>query len=112
VIICFDGFIPLALKSVERGGTALFFAGAAEGAVLPSSINEIFWRTEVTLTSTYGGAPYDCDTALKLIKSGSVPVRKTITHRLKMAEAPKGFQAVCDPIDHECVKVIVSPNDL
>ncbi|MFC1884353.1 alcohol dehydrogenase catalytic domain-containing protein [Thermodesulfobacteriota bacterium] len=110
VIICFDGFIPLAVRNVERGGTVLFFAGAAEGMTLPDPINEIFWRTEVTLTSSYAGAPFDCDTALKLIKSGSVPVLKTVTHRLDMSDAPKGFQAVCSPVDHECVKVIVSPN--
>ena len=39
VIICFDGFIPLALNAVERGGTVLFFAGAAQGATLPATIN-------------------------------------------------------------------------
>jgi len=109
VIICFEGFIPLALEAVERGGTVLFFAGAAEGATIPSSINDIFWRTEITLTSTYAGSPYDCDTALKLIKAGAVPVEKTVTHRLGMEEAPNGFQAVCSPIEHECVKVIVEP---
>ncbi len=110
VIICFDGFIPLAFKSVERGGTVLFFAGAQEGATIPATINDIFWRTEITLTSTYAGAPYDCRTALKLIGAGSVPVEKTVTHRLAMEEAPKGFQAVCSPVEHECVKVIVEPH--
>jgi len=70
VIICFDGFIPLALNAVEKGGTILFFAGAAEGATLPAAINDLFWRTEITLTSTYAGAPVDCRTALKLIREG------------------------------------------
>jgi L-iditol 2-dehydrogenase len=110
VIICFDGFIPLAFKSVERGGTLLFFAGAQEGAMIPAPINDIFWRTEITLTSTYAGAPHDCRTALKLISAGTVPVEKTVTHRLAMKDAPKGFQAVCSPVEHECVKVIVEPN--
>jgi L-iditol 2-dehydrogenase len=109
VIICFDGFIPLALKSVERGGTVLFFAGAAEGATLPATINEMFWRTEITLTSSYAGAPYDCDRALKLIGAGSVPVEKTVTHRLGMGDATQAFQRVCSPLEHECVKVIVEP---
>ncbi|MCP4682824.1 MAG: alcohol dehydrogenase catalytic domain-containing protein [Desulfobacterales bacterium] len=109
VIICFDGFIPLAFKAVEKGGTILFFAGAPEGATIPASINDIFWRTEVTLTSTYAGGPYDCDAALKLIKAGSVPVEKTVTHRLSMKEGPKGFEAVCSPMEHECIKVIVEP---
>ncbi len=109
VIICFDGFIPLALKALEKGGTCLFFAGASEGATIPATINDLFWRTEVTLTSTYGGGPSDCSLALKLIKAGAVPVNKTITHRLPMGEGPKGFQAVASPAENECVKVIVEP---
>jgi L-iditol 2-dehydrogenase len=112
VIICFDGFIPLALNAVERGGTVLFFAGAAEGAMLPSEINDLFWRTEITLTSTYAGAPYDCDAALKLIRAGTVPVEKTVTHRLTMKNGPKGFEAVCSPVEHECIKVIVEPHGI
>jgi len=109
VIICFDGFIPLALNAVEKGGTILFFAGAAEGATLPAAINDLFWRTEITLTSTYAGAPVDCRTALKLIREGGVHVLKTVTHRLGMSEAHLGFQAVCAPTEHDCIKVIVEP---
>ena len=109
VIICFDGFIPLAVNAVEKGGTVLFFAGAAEGATLPATINDLFWRTEVTLTSTYAGAPSDCRTALRLIKERAVPVLKTVTHRLAMADAPLGFRTVFAPIEHDCIKVIVAP---
>ena len=109
VIICFDGFIPLGLKAVEKGGTILFFAGAAEGATLPAPINDLFWRTEITLTSTYAGAPFDCQTALKLIKEGGIHVLETVTHRLGMSEAHLGFQAVCAPTEHDCIKVIVTP---
>ncbi|MFZ5585503.1 MAG: alcohol dehydrogenase catalytic domain-containing protein [Thermodesulfobacteriota bacterium] len=110
VIICFDGFIPLALKCVERGGSVLFFAGAAEGACIPACINDIFWRTEVSLTSSYGGAPGDCDQALKLIAGGSLPLQKLISHRLPLAEAQKGFGLVCDPVSNRCVKVILLPH--
>ena len=109
VIICFEGFIPLALQTVERGGTVLFFAGAPEGMTVPATINDIFWRTEVTLTSSYGGSPGDCDTALKLIRAGAIPVGKLITHRMALADAGKGFQAVCSPVEHTCIKVIVEP---
>ncbi len=109
VIICFDGFIPLALNAMEKGGTVLFFAGAAEGATLPATINDLFWRTEVTLTSTYAGAPFDCRTALKLIREGGIHVLETVTHRLGMSEAHLGFQAVCAPTENECIKVIIEP---
>ncbi|MFH1241181.1 MAG: alcohol dehydrogenase catalytic domain-containing protein [Pseudomonadota bacterium] len=109
VIICFEGFIPLALKAIEKGGTVLFFAGAAEGATISTPINDIFWRTEVTLTSTYAGAPSDCLTALRLLEARAVPVLESITHRLSLAEAPKGFLAVSAPAKHDCIKVIVEP---
>ena len=110
VIICFEGFIPLALQTVERGGTVLFFAGASEGMTLPATINDIFWRTEVTLTSSYGGSPGDCDTALKLIRAGAIPVGEMITHRMALADGGKGFQAVCSPVENACIKVIVEPH--
>jgi L-iditol 2-dehydrogenase len=109
VIICYDGFIPLALKAVERGGTVLFFAGAAEGAMIPSPINDLFWRTEITLTSTYAGSPADCSAALKMIRAGAVPVSGMITHRLPLAEGSRGFRAVASPVEHDCVKVIIEP---
>jgi L-iditol 2-dehydrogenase len=109
VILCFDGFIPLALKAVERGGTVLFFAGAAEGATIPAPINDLFWRTEVTLTSTYAGAPADCHNALCLIRAGTVPVQRLVTHRLPLAEGGRGFEAVAYPVEHDCVKVILEP---
>jgi L-iditol 2-dehydrogenase len=110
VIICFDGFIPLALSCVERGGTVLFFAGAAEGACIPACINDIFWRTEVTLTSSYAGAPADCADALKLIAARSLPVEKLISHRLPLEEAGRGFAAVCNPVVNQCVKVVIKPH--
>jgi len=109
VIICFEGFIPLATKVVERGGTVLFFAGAAEGAPIPATINDLFWRTEITLTSTYGGGPADCRTALKLIDGEAIPIQKLITHRFGLAETQKGFEAVCAPMDYDCIKVIIEP---
>jgi L-iditol 2-dehydrogenase len=107
VVICFEGFIPMAFKAVERGGTILFFAGASEGAMIPAGINDIFWRTEVTLTSSYAGAPYDCRQALQLIAAGAVPVERTITHRLPLEAGTGAFQTVCDPVRNECVKVIL-----
>ncbi len=109
VIICFEGFIPLAIKSVERGGTVLFFAGASEGMTIPIPINEIFWRTEITLTSSYAGSPADCDAALRLIHAGSIRVNKLITHRLALNSAGRGFEGVCNPVENECIKVILEP---
>jgi len=110
VILCFDGFIPLAMKCVERGGTILFFGGASENATVPATINELFWRTEITLTSTYAGSPVDCVTALRLLNAGDIPVENMVTHRLGLKQATNAFQWVATPIEHDCIKVIVEPH--
>ena len=62
--------IEQGLKSVRRGGTVLFFSAAEEGAKLPLSINEIFWRTEIKLISSYAGSILDYRNALELIGTG------------------------------------------
>ncbi|MDP2728229.1 MAG: zinc-dependent dehydrogenase [Dehalococcoidia bacterium] len=109
VVICRAAFMPQALACVERGGTVLFFAAAREGATIPATVNDLFWRTEITLTSAYGAAPGDCLAALELIRAGSVRVREMITHRLGLAETEKGFRLASRPQDHPSMKVIIEP---
>jgi len=109
VIICYEGFIPLALNAVDRGGTVLFFAGASEDTAIQAKVNDLFWRTEMTLTSSYAGSPTDCDAALKLIRAGTIPVNMLITQRLALEEGARGFEALCSPMKYDCIKVIVEP---
>ncbi|MDP2911280.1 MAG: alcohol dehydrogenase catalytic domain-containing protein, partial [Candidatus Omnitrophota bacterium] len=61
VILCTGAkqAIEQALKSVGRGGTILIFASTEEGLTFPLSINEFFWKNEVTLTSSYAGNPQE-----------------------------------------------------
>lgn len=110
VIICFEGFMAQALNCVDRGGSVLFFAGAAEGAPVPGTCNDLFWRTEATLTSSYAGAPVDCVQALALIAAGSLPLKAMVTHRLPLERIQEGFSAVANPIEHNSVKVIIEPH--
>jgi hypothetical protein len=49
-------------------------------------VNDLFWRNEVTLISSYGGSPADYAAALELIRTGKIRVREMITHRLGLAE--------------------------
>lgn len=109
VIVCADApsAVTQALKSVERGGTILFFATTNPGTTTPVPLNELFWRTEITLTSSYGGSPGDYQTALDLIAARTIPVAKIITHRLSLAEAGKGFQLVAE--GQNSIKVIIEP---
>ncbi len=109
VIVCTGAIsaIAQALESVERGGTVLFFAPTNPGVTIPISINELFWRNDITLTTSYAGSPAEYQTALELIRAGTVPVRRMITHRLGLAETGFGFKLVAEAKD--AIKVIIEP---
>jgi len=109
VIICTEATsaITQALQSVERGGTILFFASVSPGVTISLSLNDLFFRNEITLTSSYGGSPADYAKALELISSGRVYVRDMITHRLGLAETGLGFQLIARAQDS--IKVIIEP---
>ncbi len=109
VIVCTGAAsaIAQALKSVERGGTVLFFAPTLPGVTVPLSLNELFWRNEVTLTSSYAGSPADYGAALEIIQSHRIRVYEMITHRLSLAETDLGFQLVA--ASRDSIKVIIEP---
>ena len=109
VIVCTGATsaIAQALESVERGGTVLFFAPTNPGITIPISINELFWRNDITLTTSYAASPADYQTALELIRAGTIPVLQMITHRLGLAETGLGFQLVADA--QNSIKVIILP---
>lgn len=96
-----------ALESVERGGTILFFAATEKDLTIPLSINNIFWRNEITLTSSYAGSPQEHIEALNLITSGKINVKDMITHRLPLEKIQEGFRLVAEARDS--IKVIIEP---
>ena len=110
VILCSGAQTAIAqgLKSVERGGSVLFFAAAGKDAPFPVSVNDIFWRSEVRLLSSYAADPDDLKEALKLISTQKIKVRDMITHRLPLEETQRGFDLVLKP--HNSIKVIIEPN--
>ena len=109
VIVCTGATaaVQQALQSAERGGTILLFAPTDPGVSIPISLNEVFWRTDVTLTTSYGASPDDYRAALEIIQEGRVPVKNMITHLLPLAEAGRGFQLVAEATDS--IKVIIQP---
>jgi L-iditol 2-dehydrogenase len=109
VIVCTGATsaIMQALRSVERGGTFLLFAPTELGVTIPISINELFFRNDITITTSYAGSPADYQTALELIRSGIVPVRRMVTHRFGLAEIGMGFRLVATAQDS--IKVIIEP---
>ncbi len=96
-----------ALTSVEPGGTVLLFAPGGPDARVPAlPFNDAFFRTDLTVTTSYGASPADYAAALELIHRGRIRVRDMITHRLGLSEAGVGFQLVAAA--GESIKVILN----
>jgi L-iditol 2-dehydrogenase len=109
VIICASAtpVFEQAFRSVERGGTVLFFAAAGQGAAVGLPINDLFWRNEVTLMSSYAGSPQDHREALELIRSRKIDCCAMISHEFGLADTVKGFKLVAEA--RESMKVIIRP---
>jgi L-iditol 2-dehydrogenase len=99
--------IEQAFESVDRGGTILFFAPAPEGAEISLPVNRLFWRNEITLTSSYAANREEHMAAMELIRSGRVRVGEMITHRFPLEKAQEGFSLVEG--GSESLKVIIEP---
>ncbi|MDP3939628.1 MAG: zinc-dependent dehydrogenase [Deltaproteobacteria bacterium] len=109
VITC-AGALPVfeqALRSVDRGGTVLFFAPTDEGVNLPVPVND-FWRNGITLMPSYGNSPLDAVQAIELLRAGRVRPDDLITHRLGLEETGKAFQLVSEA--GASLKVIIEPH--
>lgn len=98
-----------AMEAVERGGVVLFFAPTAQGVTVPLSVNDLFWRRDVTLTTSYAGSPADCVTALELLRTKRIPVKAMITHRFPLADTVEGFKLV--EKGDASIKVIIRPQE-
>jgi len=110
VIVC-TGAPPAlqqGLDSVDRGGTVLFFAPTEPGVNISVSVNDLFFRNDATLTTTYAGAPADLATALEMIGSGRVQVGQMISHRLGLGDAGFGFKLTAEA--RSSLKVIIQPH--
>lgn len=99
--------IEQALQSVDRGGSVLFFAPAFKNAEVTLPVNKLFWRNEITLTSSYAANYNEHMAALNFIVGGRVNVREMITHRLPLSEAQRGFELT--ERGDESIKVIIEP---
>lgn len=111
VIVCAgaEAAIQQAMAAVGRGGTILLFAPTMEGVTLPLSVNDLFWRRDVTMTTTYAGGPRDCQAALELISHGRLRVEEMITHRFGLADTVEGSKLVAAGGDS--IKVIIRPQE-
>jgi L-iditol 2-dehydrogenase len=99
--------IDQAFQTTDRGGTVLFFAPAHEGAAVPLPVNDLFWRNEITLTSSYAANYSEHAIAMELIRQKRVNVLDMITHRLPLSDTGHGFGLV--EAAQESLKVIIEP---
>jgi L-iditol 2-dehydrogenase len=95
------------LDCVESGGTILYFAVPDPTVNLLVPINQ-FWRNEITIRTSYGAAPTDLETSLKMLATGKFNVKDMITHRLSLREAQEGFRLMAEA--DKSLKIILEPN--
>ncbi|MGE5215749.1 MAG: alcohol dehydrogenase catalytic domain-containing protein [Chloroflexota bacterium] len=108
VIVC-TGAIPAiqqAVRSIDRGGTLLFFAPTAADVDVPIPLFD-FWRDEINVVTSYAGSGDDLKQSLELIRDHKVRVADMVTHRLPLARAELGFQLTAS--GQESIKVILDP---
>ena len=108
VIVC-TGAMPAiqqAVKSIDRGGTLLFFAPTPAGVDVAIPLFD-FWRDEISVLTSYAGSGQDLLESIELIQNRRVRVADMITHRLSLAEAGRGFELTASGQDS--IKVIIDP---
>jgi len=96
-----------ALKCIDKGGTALFFAVPEPETMVPVAMNDM-WRNEIKLMTSYGASPLDLEIAINLMKNKRIVLNDMITHRLSFDECRLGFHLVADA--KESIKVIFEPH--
>ena len=108
VIVCTAALaaIQQAVRSIDRGGTLLFFAPTAAGIDVPIPLFD-FWRDEISVVTSYAGSGDDIAESMGLIRSRQVRVAEMVTHRLPLSEAGRGFELTASGQDS--IKVLIDP---
>ncbi|MBN2331218.1 MAG: zinc-dependent dehydrogenase [Candidatus Aenigmarchaeota archaeon] len=109
VIVC-TGAMPAfvqALRSVDRGGTILFFAPTDPDVQLPIKVEQL-WKNCINLVTSYAADKRDLAEAMSMIRDKKIDVRGMITHRFGLGDAGKGFRIFSS--GEGCIKVIIKPH--
>jgi L-iditol 2-dehydrogenase len=92
------------LSVCRKGGKLCVFAPIEPSKYLQISPKELFF-SEIQIIPSYSTSHLETRTALKLIKSGRINVKKLVTHRIRLIEAAKAFKTASE--NKESLKVIV-----
>ena len=94
-----------AINLVRKGGTVVLFGVPSKGAKLDLDMSEIYSK-EITLITSYAASDSDTNSALKLIESSKVDVKKLITHRYQLTDSQKAFEHAHNGSD--AMKIIIT----
>ena len=92
------------LSVCRKGGKLCVFAPIEPSKYLQISPKELFF-SEIQIIPSYSTSHLETRTALKIIKSGRINVKKLITHRFRLVDAAKAFKTASE--SKESLKVIV-----
>lgn len=109
VILCTGAMtaVEQAWRSVDKGGSIVFFAVPAPEKSVVIPIND-FWTKEVRILTSYYCGPPDIKEAIELLAAGKIEVDSLVTHRLPLEKIAAGFALLLEGQD--AVKVIIEPN--
>lgn len=88
------GGLQAACKAVGRCGTILLFGAPPPTVPFDMSLNELFWRKELTLVSSYGPGNVPFSEPLRLMEIGAIDVDALITDCVPFAAVQRGFDTV------------------
>ncbi len=97
-----------AFRSVEAGGTILFFATAKPEERVAVPLSDL-WRNDIKMLTSYGNDPHDARTAIEILQTKRLPLEEMITHRLPLERIGEGFRLVAQ--GGPALKVVICPHD-
>jgi L-iditol 2-dehydrogenase len=94
-----------AIDLVRKGGIVILFGVPSSGATLNVDMSNVYSK-EITLFTSYAASDADTKTALELINTSKIDVKKLITHRYQITDAPKAFEHAHNGVDS--MKIIIT----
>lgn len=92
------------IELCRKGGTLCIFAPTQPKAFMRISPNKLFF-SEIKLVPSYSTSHVETRTALKLIQTKRIDVKKLITHRFQLSKTSEALQMAAR--SKECIKVVV-----
>jgi L-iditol 2-dehydrogenase len=88
------GALDAACKVIGRHGAILLFGMPGPEVTTGLTVNQVFWRKELMVVSSYGPGNVPFSEPLRLMLEGSINFERLITHQVPFAEVQRGFELV------------------